>query len=324
MHKVKITLLSFTVFLFFLSSSFSEEWSDWLFNLEKEAQKQGISSDVLQSFKNQTKPGQEQETILTRKTIKPQPLAPFLAAFLKRIPNARKRLSFYKQLYDEIHTKYGVEPAYLTAIWAVESNFGSDMGTFPVLQSLATFAYDGPRKDYFRKELLYALQMIQEKVIQEDKFTGSWRGAFGQPQFMPSSWYHYAVDFDQDGYKDVWHSVPDILASIANFLHQKGWQEGQPCLIEVTVPADLPADLKLFSTKKPFSFWLKQGISPLPSETYPKEDLEASILLIDNGPSYLIFKNFRVILTYNQSVFYAITIARFAEALSATPIPPLN
>jgi len=161
---------------------------------------------------------------------------------------------------------------------------------------------------------LLALQILNEGHITPDKFKGEWAGASGQPQFLPSSWFKYAVDYDGDGHKDIWTSKPDALASIANYLKMNGWEEGQPWGVQVSAPADIPSRLIGVKTQRPVSFWLQHGVHVTEGEL-PRTDMMASLLEPDGGPDYLVFNNFRVILKYNNSVYYAASIAYLADEI---------
>ena len=156
-----------------------------------------------------------------------------------RIPAGQQRYQKYNGLLQNIGQKYGVDPCVVVALWGMESSYGNFMGDFPTIQALATLAYDSPRPGVFRQELLDALHMVKDGDVSISQFKGEWAGASGQCQFLPSSWYKYAVDYDGNGKKDIWTSVPDVLASIANYLHVHGWEAGQPRTIAVQLPAKL-------------------------------------------------------------------------------------
>ena len=197
---------------------------------------------------------------------------------------------------------------------AFSANKSSLLGSFPVIKSLATLASNPRRADFFRKELLLALHILQEGHVAPDKFKGEWAGASGQPQFLPSSWHNYAVDYDQDGRKNIWTSLPDAFASIANYLLQNGWQMDQPWALEVKLPRQFDKTLLGKKTQKPVAKWLALGVRIKGDKTAPPE-LMASIIEPYGGPHLLVFKNFRVIMRYNNSHFYAGTIGFMADKI---------
>ncbi len=189
------------------------------------------------------------------------------------------------------------------------------MGEFPVIKALSTLAYDSDRAPYFRSELLIALHILSEGHVSAEHFKGEWAGASGHPQFMPSSWRKYAVDYDKDGHKDIWGDYADAFASIANYLSKNGWHRGQPYVIPVQLPASLTeADTGLKITKTAAD-WLSLGVKPETELSSQALNLPAAIIRPTGGPDYMVFNNFRVIMKYNNSIFYAGSVGYLADKI---------
>ncbi len=229
-----------------------------------------------------------------------------------RIRRGRNNYKQHKQLLDKIGRDYGVNPCFIVALWGLESSYGNYMGDFDVIRSLATLAYDSRRSAFFRNELLLALHMLNDGHVTRADFIGEWAGASGQSQFLPSSWYRYAVDYDGDGFKDIWKSYPDIFASIANYLRQNGWQAKQPVLTEVTLPVNFAKDLLGLDHNKTVQEWRYLGVR-VSSRINP--DLYASIIKPYGGPVFMVFNNYKVLLKWNYSLFYAATVNYTAKGI---------
>ena len=239
-----------------------------------------------------------------------------------RLNHARQMLKKHRKILSKIEKEYGVPKEYILSFWGMESNFGVNFGGFNVIEALVTLAYDSRRPELFRKELLVALKILDEGHISLSDMKGSWAGAMGNFQFLPSTYMSYAVDYDNDGHKDIWGSLPDAFASAANYLKKIGWQNDQRWGREVTLPKNL-SWLKLTSrpTRTPPE-WGKAGINP----TYNKkfiggENINATIIFPGghNGPIFLTYPNFQTIKKWNNSVFYAIAIGHFADRITGEP-----
>ena len=224
-------------------------------------------------------------------------------------------------LLEQVRQRYGVQPHYLVAFWAVESNYGRNTGGFSVLEALATLAYDPRRAGFFRRQLLTALQIIDEGHIQAERMSGSWAGAMGQLQFMPNIFNQYGVDGDQDGRIDIWNSLPDIFHSAANFLSQSGWRGDERWGREVVLPDDFDFSLTGTATRKPLSEWRDLGITQLDGSPIPvAAGMDASVILPAGaeGPAFLGYANFRATMVYNPSTFYALTVGHLADRYSGS------
>jgi len=232
-----------------------------------------------------------------------------------QIERGQSLLRQHAALLEEVREHYGVQPHYLAAFWAIESNFGRNTGGFPVLQALATLAYDPRRAEFFRRELLTALQIIDDGHIAADAMSGSWAGAMGQLQFLPSVFYNYGVDGDDDGKIDIWNSLPDIFHSAANFLSESGWRGDERGGREVILPANSDFGLTGAGTRKPLQEWKNLGITQTSGAPIPVADMNASIVLPAGaaGPAFLAYDNYRTTLVYNPSTFYALTVGHLAD-----------
>jgi lytic murein transglycosylase len=227
-----------------------------------------------------------------------------------RIEGGTNRIAEWSQSLDKIEKQYGVDRAIIVALWGMETSFGANTGGFDVIRSLATLALIGYRPEYFTGELLTAMQILQEGHIARDKMQGSWAGAMGQPQFMPSSFMRYAVDVTGDGHKDIWTSVPDTLASIANYMKSSGWKAGLDWHYEVLVPA--PFDYR--RSRGGFSEWTTLGVKRADGEPLPAEG--DAILFFPSGaagPAFLVTRNFQTIKRYNNSDVYALAVGHLAH-----------
>ena len=236
-----------------------------------------------------------------------------------RVSLGIKALAKHRDLLDRIEAQYGVEAEILAAVWGLESAYGSFRGDLPVPGSLATLAYDGRRGVFFEAELIAALMIIDGGHV--DRFTGSWAGASGHTQFMPSSWESFAVDFDGDGKRNLWGDDPaDALASTANYLRHWGWTTGQPWGLEVMLPQGFDYDQTSERVVKPVADWTALGVRPMVGGSLPDHG-PGSILLPGGhrGAAFLIFPNFQVIERYNTADAYIIGIGHLADRLRGGP-----
>ena len=234
-----------------------------------------------------------------------------------RVAKGRQMMQENKALLDQISRRFGVQPRFIVALWGIETNFGSGMGGFRVVNALATLAYDGRRSAYFRTELMNALQILDEGHIAPDAMIGSWAGAMGQTQLMPSSFLKYAVDFDGDGHRNIWGSRPDALASAANYLSTIGWKGDETWGREVRVPASLPASLVEAKTEKPLSEWQSLGVRRTDGGDLPARPIDAYLIRpgTPDGPAYLVYANFKAILNWNRSNFFGVAVGTLADRL---------
>ena len=233
-----------------------------------------------------------------------------------RSGRGRVLLAQHNAMLQRIEQQYGVEAQILVAIWGLESNFGNNIGSHSVIRSLATLAYDGRRQGFWRAQLLAALQILQNGDVPSERMIGSWAGAMGQTQFMPTTYNQHAVDFDGDGKRDLWNSSADALASAAHYLQASGWQRGQPWGFEVRLPSDFDYALADPDQRRSLTEWAELGVRPL-APTGAAASARASLQLPagHQGPAFLLLDNFRSILKYNNSTSYALAIGLLADNL---------
>jgi membrane-bound lytic murein transglycosylase B len=234
-----------------------------------------------------------------------------------RIQKGRELLEKYRATFDAAERAYGVDRYIITAIWGVETNYGTQAGDRPVVRSTATLACVGRRQNYFRDEFLSALEILQHGDVRPERLVGSWAGAFGPTQFMPTAFKKFAVDFDHDGRRDVIDSVPDLVASTANNLIKDGWVSGQTWGYEVVVPANFDFTLSERVRVMSARDWERQGITRAGGQPFPHPDVQGFLLVPAGvqGPGFLMLANFRAIMKYNPSEAYALAIGYLADRL---------
>ncbi|ROM78682.1 MULTISPECIES: lytic murein transglycosylase [Pseudomonas] len=229
-----------------------------------------------------------------------------------RVNKGKALIQQNAQVLQSIEQRYGVDREALVAVWGMESNFGQFQGTKSVINSLATLAYEGRRPGFAHAQLIAALQILQQGDIAPEKMLGSWAGAMGQTQFIPTTYNTHAVDFDGDGRRDIWGSSTDALASTAHYLQSSGWQRGQPWGYEVELDKGFDYALADGTTRKPFSEWIRLGVSTYDGMPIPPAERQLSAALLlpagHRGPAFLVFDNFRAILKYNNSSSYALAV----------------
>lgn len=233
-----------------------------------------------------------------------------------------------QSLYDKHHAElkrigdeYGVQPRFIVALWGVESNFGTFTGNYRVIDALTTMAYEGRREAFFTKEAMAALTILEEGHIKPQDMKGSWAGAMGQPQFMPSSFLAYAADGNGDGKKDIWNTEADVFASAANYLSQSGWDDKYTWGRQVKVPANISLDMQGRSEEKGkyLQEWSKLGITRFDGSPLPKldEDIKAWLIMPDDqtGRSYLVYNNYNVLMKWNRSYYFALAVSHLADRI---------
>jgi membrane-bound lytic murein transglycosylase B len=240
-----------------------------------------------------------------------------VAVSRQRVARGQDQLILVRNEADAATARYGVPASILVAIWGIESNYGSNFGDTPVIDALATLGFDGRRGDWARGQLLAALRILQAGDIAPAQMIGSWAGAMGQTQFLPSNFLAYAVDADGDGRRDIWGSNADVMASTAHFLARSGWQAGQPWGAEVKLPASFDHGQAGVATRRPSAQWAAQGVGAMDGSALP-EFADGAILLPAGvrGPAFLVGPNFRAILRYNNATSYALAVSLLAQRLS--------
>ncbi len=313
-------------FIFFLILSIpgqqarcAENFFTWLEGLRQEARAKGISESTVEEALGGLEPIPRVIELDRRQPEFTQTFWRYLDARVseKRVERGRLLLQTHRELFDTIEMRYGVQPRFLVAFWGLETNFGDYLGSFSVIGSLATLAYDPRRSDFFRSELISALSIIDQGHISAANMLGSWAGAMGQPQFMPSTFVRFAVDGDGDGRKDIWHTLPDVFASAANFLSESGWRGDKTWGREVQIPSDFDLELAGRDVKKTLAAWQALGVRKIDGNDLPRVNIKGSIILPSghDGPAFLVYNNFHTILRWNRSDFYAIAVGHLADRI---------
>jgi membrane-bound lytic murein transglycosylase B len=307
-----------------------QAFTEWLTAFRAEASSKGISDKTLDAALDGLEPvpvvierdRSQAELVLTLDQYLQRRLTPKMTA------TGRKMAKAHRKLLAAVSDKYGVPPGIIVAVWGLESNFGRFSGVRPTVATLATLAYDRRRATLFRQELIAALQILDSGDVSVDRMRGSWAGALGQAQFMPSSFLQYAQDFDGDGRRDIWTSLPDVFASIANYLKEHGWTKGQIWGREVKVPPsrlqrlDELAPLQTegclaerqMSVPLPFSEWKKLGVTQLSGRRLPAADLNASMVRA-GARQFLLYPNYQAILSYNCVHAYGLSVALLSDRI---------
>lgn len=319
LHKIFFVFLIFFMGQINSHNNLSPEFADWVNKeLKPLALKKGISEETLNRA---LKDIQHLPTAIKLDGSQPEQKQNLSEYQEKRIPprlsTARKKAKTHKKLLEHIQSKYGIPKEIILALWGLESNFGKNTGQFITVHALATLAFEGRRREFFTKELVEALKILQDQKMETQHLKGSWAGALGQCQFMPSTFNAHAVDATQKGFKDIWNSTEDVFESIANYLSNSGWKSNEKWGIEVALPPDFDEKLATMDTQESASYWAKLGVKPARSgESLP--NLKGSIIIPANQKkAFLVYNNFRVILKWNRSICFALTVCQFADQIKS-------
>lgn len=297
----------------------SQDFQSWLQELRQDAVKYGISQGLVAAALPDTL--SPNETILRLDRKQPEHTITF-AQYKKnvitpqRIAEGRRHLAEQKDLLNRISQEYRVEPQYIVALWGIETSFGKNIGGFETIPALATLAYDGRRGVFFRQELFKALKIIDEGNIALHEMKGSWAGAMGQCQFMPSSFEKFAQDYNKDGKKDIWRTKADVFASAAQYLSVSGWKIGQPWGHLVKLPKNFDQKMIGVKIQKPLQFWKDAGV-----EIPPALNTQELVSVIQPGgegyKAYIVYGNYRIIMKWNTSTYFATSVALLADQLKS-------
>ena len=300
-------------------------YEKWLADFEREATTQGVSQRTISEAAPFLTYDQRIVYIDRGQRVFTQTFLEFsdrMAAGY-RIQMGQVKIKTYAQVFQRIEQQYGVPAPVIVAFWALESDFGANMGNYHSLSSIASLAYDCRRADRFRSQLLDAMRLIERGDLTPQEMIGSWAGELGQTQMMPSEYYKYAVDFDGDGRRNLLRSAPDVLGSTANYLVGLGWRRGEPWLTEVRVPtaSSFPWDQADLDIQLPRSKWASLGVTLADGRPLPADNLAASLLLPMGrfGPAFLVYQNFQVYLQWNNSLVYSTTAAYLATRIAGAP-----
>ena len=317
LNSKSLILLIFVVILSNSNAYSDNKFLDFIDKVAFEAKTKGISKNIIKDFKTHAK-------FIPRVIELDQSQPEFkltLDQYLKRVVTplrikiANKKYKKNKKIINEISKFYGVQPRFLIALWGIETDFGRLTGGFSVISSLATLAYDGRRHDYFKKELFNALKIIDDGHISLKKMTGSWAGAMGQCQFMPSSFLNYASDWDKNGSKDIWNTKSDVFASAANYLKKVGWSDKTTWGRKVYLGNYVIKNKKnkVLTLKE----WSYEGILKMNKKKLPLILLKARLIIPDNYGNYgfLVYNNFDSLLNWNRSNYFAIAVGKLSDSI---------
>ena len=317
----------FLVMLVALATPVAAGFDACLSDLKSSALAKGISAESFAAATQALQPNMEVVGFLDAQPEFKTPIWDYLAALVddERVAEGRAKLSQHASAFATAQGRYGVDPATIAAVWGVESDFGKGFGKRPIIQSLATLSCFGRRQAFFRGEFVAALKILQNGDVNPADFNGSWAGAFGHTQFMPSTFLGNAVDLDGDGRRDIIGSVPDALGSTANYLKRSGWSSGRPWGFEVKLPAGYSGPSGR-TNKQPMASWASRGITRIDGRALGDESAGLLIPAGATGPAFLVTHNFDAIYAYNAAESYALAIALLSDRLRggagmATPWP---
>lgn len=296
-------------------------FAQYAIKLQQEALEKGFDSELVEGVITDLS---YRPTVVKSDKNQPEKKITLDSYLATRVPDwkVKQAIELYeahKGLLDQIGHKYGVQPRFIVALWGNESNFGNIQGKFPVFSALASLAYEGRREALFKKQFFAALQIVQEGHISASALKGSWAGAMGQSQFMPTSFLHYAVDYDGDGKKDIWQTPADVFASIANFLASEGWDENYTWGRQVKLVDGYQGEHQGLG-KGDFvslSVWQSRGVRKFDLSDLPSADIKASLIMPDglNGRIYLVYNNFHTLMKWNRSSYFGISVSYLADRI---------
>ena len=301
----------------------NNKFQSCLANLRSQAIAAGVSGSTYDRYTQNLTPDY---SVIDKLNYQPEfstPIWDYLSGLVdeERVALGKQKLAQHRDVLNRASQVYGVPAETIVAVWGVESNFGDISGNYPLLQALGTLSCEGRRQSYFRTEFFATMRILQRGDLTEDQLKGSWAGAFGHTQFMPSTYERLAVDFDGDGRRDLVSSTADALASTANFLNKAGWQTGMPWGFEVQIPAGMSIDGEGRRSKKPLSSWSARRVTRIDGSPLIQGPLSGSTpagLMAPAGPSgpvFLVFKNFDAIYSYNAAESYGLAIAHLSDRL---------
>jgi membrane-bound lytic murein transglycosylase B len=298
----------------------SLSFNQWIDEFRREAQSHGIDSATLNAALANVRPVPRVIELDRRQPEFRQTFWQYLDQRVtpQRIARGQELLVRHRDLLNEVERRFGVQPRFLVALWGLESNFGDSTGDFPLYASLATLAHDERRSAFFRGQLLAALELLQRGDLSATA-TSSWAGAIGQPQFIPTTYRDYAVDFNGDGRRDLQNSLPDIFGSAANYLAKAKWQGNRTWGREVRLPSGFNYSLTGLNTKKTLAEWNRLGVRQVDGSDLPAVDMSAAVILpggADGGPALLVYNNFDTIMAWNRSILYAVAVGHLADRLA--------
>lgn len=300
-------------------ASIPPEFTQCLDGLRDEARRNGVSETTFRFLTRELVPDM---SVIDKLNYQPEfsmPIWDYLSGLVddERVQQGQAMLQQHAVVLERVQQRFGVDPATVVAVWGVESNFGQSLGKYPLVQALGTLSCYGRRQAFFQGELYSAMRILQAGHIAPERLVGSWAGAFGHTQFMPSTFERLAVDGDGDGRRDLMDNTADALASTANFLGRAGWQSGQPWGFEVQLPPGFSTDGEGRRSKRPVSEWVARGLRKVDGSPLPTGLGSAGLMTPagPTGPAFLVFRNFDAIYSYNAAESYGLAIAHLSDRL---------
>jgi peptidoglycan lytic transglycosylase B len=323
LHATRRAFLNSAASLPFLialaDSARADAFADWAAGMRKQAAAEGVSQPTLQAAFANLQPLPD---VLVKDKTQPEFTLTFAQYIAKvvtddRVKNGQALMAQYGATLKKVSAAFGVQPRFIMALWAVESDYGKYTGGYSVIAALATLAYGSSRKDFFRKELMDALRIVDQGNVSVPLMTGSWAGAMGQCQFMPSTFLSYAVDFDGDGRRNIWTNRADVLGSIANYISRLGWRGNEGWGREVVVPSNFDARYTGLDRRYPVAQWSRLGLRPAAGGPFTGREPEASLVMPDGagGTGLLVYDNFRTIMRWNKSTYFAAAVGYIADGI---------
>jgi membrane-bound lytic murein transglycosylase B len=314
---VRLFCLILGITIVFSTPASAQDFYSWLQDLRHDVLQYGISQKLTQEALPDTLA--PDDTVIRLDRRQPEGTISFETykrnvVTTSRLKEGRRQVRQQRKLLAEISAFYGVEPQYIAALWGIETSFGGNTGGFETVPALVTLAYDGRRGPFFRQELLKALRIVDQGHIALHDMKGSWAGAMGQCQFMPTSFEKFAQDYDRDGRRDIWHSKADVFASTAAYLSGSGWKAGKPWGIPVRLPKNFDTSLIGATIQKPLQFW--EGVGLHLPEGFAPDELVSIVQPGGKGyKAYAVGNNYRILLTWNNSSYFATAVGFLADGL---------
>lgn len=317
--KLRDAVLGLMLAVPMMASAQDADFDRWLESMKRQAAHQGIRPDIAEAALSGIELDEEVVNLDQKQPENKITLEKYLSNTItkRRIRIGKELMQEHRALLNRIAAKYHVQPNYLVALWGIESDYGSQKGNFSVVRSLATLAYEGRRAEFFGKELIAALQILQSESLESNDLSGSWAGAMGNCQFMPSTYLRYAVDGDGDGHRDIWNNPADTLASIANYLHSLGWKDDRGWGVPVVFPEDFSDSEADIKQARPAAEWRQRGVEWERSPKIAHNATPAYAIYVGQPAeaSYLVTDNYKAILEWNRSRYFATAVGMLADAI---------
>jgi membrane-bound lytic murein transglycosylase B len=317
---LKTTILAATTAFLAGPTLAQSDFRDCLQTIKSEAMRQGVSAAIADRAYQGLTPDQKVVDLDSRQPEFSLTYSKYVGGTVTpdRVTKGQQRMAQHRALLDALQGEYGVPPQYIMAFWGIETNYGTFMGDFQVVRSVATLACMTKRRDFFSNETVQALRILSLNHMTREQMRGSWAGAMGNMQFMPSTFMKWGVDRTGDGRIDLWSSLPDAFASAANFLRGIGWKPGLPGAEEVFLPQGFPLDQADTTVEKPVRAWAQMGVKKAGGAALPNSDEPSSIILPAGfrGPAFILYPNFKAVMNWNRSTLYALSVAILAQQIA--------